>query len=130
MQYIKIDDDSMESTPMLLANYMKAPKEGGLYFLYSSDFKFLYIGKTTGLKRRLSEYYNNGSHLYDVIHNVALVQYVLIEDPVERDMLETYYINKYKPPWNRSKTFTYDSNRFDKLYIGDDEPAEEEGING
>jgi hypothetical protein len=122
MQIIKIEDDDIELTgPMLLRLYEKAPKEGGLYFLYSFKFNLLYIGKTANLRYRLASYCNTGSHLDDVIHNVLMFQYMLIDDPAERDMLETYYINAHKPPFNRDKTYTYKTSRFDKLYRGGDE---------
>jgi len=117
MQIIKIEDDNIEAEgPILLKDYEKAPKEGGLYFLYSSQLELLYIGRARNIKNRLSEYCNSGSHLDDVIHNVVMVQYLAVEDPVERDMLETYYINIHKPPFNRSKLFTYKTSRFDKKY--------------
>jgi excinuclease UvrABC nuclease subunit len=131
LKYITVNEDEIDGkviNPILLQNYAQAPNEGGLYFLYSLDLKMLYIGKAVNIKHRLSEYYRHGSHLYDVIHNVMIVQYIVVEDVVERDMLETYYINKYKTPLNRNKTFTYDSDRFNKLYCGDDEPIEEEGL--
>ena len=41
--------------------------------------------------------------------------YAEVPDPVDRELYETYYINKCKPPLNRSKTITYKSRYYEMI---------------
>lgn len=125
MKYITVNEDDLKFSDWLpVKGYSLAPTDGGIYFLYSFRCNLLYIGKAKNIQMRLSQYYNDGSHLYKVAHNFFAFRYVIVDEPVERDMLETYYINKLQPPLNQEKTFTYTSSRHDKKYTSHGEDSE------
>lgn len=77
----------------------------GLYFLYNKEKKLVYIGKAKHIGNRVKQHCKN-EEINDYIH---FFKFAIVECPVKRDMYETYYINKMKPPLNREKTYTYKS---------------------
>lgn len=75
---------------------------GCVYFFKSIENDLLYIGKTYNLRNRLNQ------HLADPVEwktSIYYVEYMVIENEVDRDIIETYCINLYKPIYNRDKVF-------------------------
>ena len=54
--------------------------------------------------------FDDKANTKDIRHNFALVKCIPVDDPADRDILETYLINTLKPPLNREKVYTYTSN--------------------
>ena len=90
-----------------------------IYFFYDNDNTLLYVGKTTGLKHRMYNHFS--SQILELetwkkeinLENVVLFK---CENLCDLDIYETYFINKYKPKYNRDKV--YDCNlSFEPPYL-------------
>lgn len=95
-----------------------SPKLAGIYFLYDDEKVLMYVGQTSALRERVQSHLKPKSYnvLKDLIHNFKYVSYFICENPVERDIYETYLINKMKPKLNIEKVLTYKSERYSKKY--------------
>ena len=82
---------------------MKDYQVGCVYFFFNSEKELLYIGKTYNLKNRLRQHLSDTDEWKKDIH---LVEYMVIENEVDRDIIETYCINVHKPIYNRDKVFS------------------------
>lgn len=79
-----------------------------IYFFYDNDSILLYVGKTTGLKHRMYNHFS--SQILELetwkkeinLENVVLFK---CENLCDLDVYETYFINKYKPKYNRDKVY-------------------------
>lgn len=85
------------------------PNKSGIYKFYGDNYELLYIGKAKYLKTRIKQHLGNNreNNTKLIKHNFKKVNYILIEDPVDRDIIETYLINLLKPKLNISKVYTY-----------------------
>lgn len=73
------------------------------YYVYCFFNKYgeaIYVGKTNNLTYRMIDHFNNG-HLSDEVYDeVTSVEYQILLSKVEMDIMELYYINKWKPKHN------------------------------
>lgn len=85
-------------------------KSGGIYFIYGEERNLLYIGKSSNISNRIKQHMNGYSEIdYSVKDMYKYVEYTKLKCPVDREIYETYYINKLSPPLNRSKVYLYKS---------------------
>jgi excinuclease UvrABC nuclease subunit len=77
---------------------MEIEEKGGIYLLYDSAEKLLYIGQSDNL------WYRIGQQL-DAIPYAKSFRVVYIDDPYEREIYETAMINALKPSNNKAKVF-------------------------
>lgn len=85
--------------------YKELNERAGLYFFYDRNKKLLYIGQTKNLYARLKQHFaghDNSRWFYGDINEVHVCY---VEDPLERELYETYAINKLHPSYNTSKVF-------------------------
>jgi excinuclease UvrABC nuclease subunit len=73
-------------------------KEAGLYFLYDHEGVLLYIGQSKNLRKRIA------AKLVKM-QEVKSFAVVYVQDPFDREIYETAFINEMKPSQNKSKVF-------------------------
>jgi predicted GIY-YIG superfamily endonuclease len=78
---------------------------GGVYFLENRFGEVIYIGKTSNFKRRIREHLNGIGRSSLFCAHIHMVRLYAIKDEFEREIYETYLINKYKPFYNVSKVY-------------------------
>jgi hypothetical protein len=78
----------------------------GVYFIENEFGEIIYIGKTGNFRRRLREHVL-GSAFSALISTIRLYE---IPDEYEREIYETFLINKYKPFYNVGKVYENDKN--------------------
>jgi hypothetical protein len=83
-------------------------KVSGIYLFYNEDKRLMYLGKAGALRGRIAQHikatgYSN--HTEHIRHNFKYLSYMVVENPVERDMLEIYLINELKPLFNLSTVY-------------------------
>lgn len=88
----------------------------GLYFFYNDDFELMYVGNSEHLLSRVRGHITGNGHTNDIKHNFKKYRFVILEDPVDRDIYETWYINLWKPVLNTAKVFTYQTKRYEEDY--------------
>ncbi len=88
----------------------------GLYFFYNVGSELMYIGNSEHLLSRIRSHINGNGHTDNIKHNFKIYRFAILEDPVDRDIYETWYINLWKPVLNTAKVFTYQTQRYEKDY--------------
>lgn len=78
-----------------------------VYRFIDGNNKVIYVGKTNNLDRRFSQHFNKSGHLPKECYNsVWKMEYIKVDSELNALLLETYYINKYRPKFNRlNKTY-------------------------
>lgn len=78
-----------------------------VYRFINSDEKIIYVGKTNNLDRRYVQHFNKKGHLPSECYNsVWKIEYIKTDTELNALLLETYYINKYRPKYNKlNKTY-------------------------
>lgn len=98
-------------------NYLTYIKnKSGLYLIYNKEDELLYIGKAKNLYSRIISHLNGSSNLKDIYHNFYKVKMIFVNDPLYRELYETYMINTLKPLLNVEKVITYRSMRYEENY--------------
>lgn len=88
----------------------------GLYFFYNDDNELMYVGNSEHLLSRVRGHVTGNEHTGDIKHNFKKYRFAILEDPVDRDIYETWYINLWKPVLNTAKVFTYRTKRYEEDY--------------
>lgn len=101
---------------------------GGIYRFYGDSDNILYVGKTNDLKRRIKDHIESLTNTINLSHGFYTVKCFYVDCPVERDIYETWLINKLKPPLNSQKTYTYKTDRYSDKYKTDSMIKEKEEI--
>lgn len=78
-----------------------------VYRFIDGNNKVIYVGKTNNLDRRFGQHFNKSGHLPKECYNsVWKMEYIKVDSELNALLLETYYINKYRPKFNRlNKTY-------------------------
>ncbi|WP_442602400.1 nucleotide excision repair endonuclease [Paenibacillus sp. KN14-4R] len=77
---------------------------GGIFMFYNDNEELLFVGKARKLRPRIKKHFEDS---VSVIKNnrdeVTKIDVCLIEDPVHREIYETYIINELKAKYNVDK---------------------------
>lgn len=79
-----------------------------VYCFYDSSNNLLYIGKTTQLENRMRQHFSKDSLELDKWKNMVDKKNLILhecQNPVDLDIYETFFINKYTPIYNKDKIF-------------------------
>ena len=79
-----------------------------VYFLYDTSKTLLYIGKTTSIRERIAQHISRPlmekeSWRKEINLDDILLYYC--RNKCDMEIYETYFINKYKPKYNRDKVY-------------------------
>lgn len=81
-------------------------EKGGLFFLYNEANELLFVGKARKVRQRIKKYFDgNVAPLNNHKHEVHKIEVYEIEDPMEREIYETYAINTFRAKYNTDKVF-------------------------
>ena len=81
-------------------------EHGGIFMFYDANDKLLFAGKARKLRQRIKKHFEDSvSPMKKYREEVAKIEICLVEDPVERDIYETYIINKQRAKYNIDKQF-------------------------
>lgn len=78
------------------------PAKPGVYLMKGADGEILYVGKAKVLKNRVRSYFT-GSHdgkTQALVNEVADIDYIVTDNPVEALLLECNLIKQHKPRYN------------------------------
>jgi excinuclease UvrABC nuclease subunit len=80
--------------------------KGGIFLFYNINDELLFVGKARKLRQRIKKHFeDNVSPIKmhrDEVYKIAIC---LVEDPMEREIYETYIINQLKSKYNVDKVF-------------------------
>lgn len=90
--------------------------KAGVYFLYSKEWRLLYVGKSKNLRHRISSHLRGAGNSAEFYRQIYYLTIYKCEDDYERELYETFSINEYKPLYNRSKSYFNDTQIETELY--------------
>jgi excinuclease UvrABC nuclease subunit len=85
----------------------KIPRDkGGLILFYNINDELLFVGKARKLRPRVKKHLeDNVSPLKNHRDEVYRIDVCIVDDPMDREIYETYIINKLKAKYNIDKVF-------------------------
>ncbi|MTH51921.1 nucleotide excision repair endonuclease [Bacillus mangrovi] len=89
------------------SDYMNIPRDkGGIFMFYNLNDELLFVGKARKLRQRIRKHFEDTvSPVKDHRDEIAEIAVCCIEDPMEREIYETYAINKDQAKYNVDKVF-------------------------
>ena len=80
--------------------------KGGIILFYNNKDELLFAGKARKLRQRVKKHFEDTvspikNHRNEV-HEIAII---IVEDPMEREIYETYIINTQRAKYNLDKVF-------------------------
>lgn len=80
--------------------------KGGIILFYNNKDELLFVGKARKLRQRVKKHFDdNVSPLKDHRNEVTKISVLFIEEPMDREILETYIINTQYAKYNIDKNF-------------------------
>lgn len=77
-----------------------------VYRFLDSNLKPIYVGKTNNLDRRFKQHFTKGHLPKKCYDSVYSMEYIKVNSELNALLLETFYINKYRPQYNKlNKTY-------------------------
>lgn len=80
--------------------------KGGIFMFYNDKEELLFVGKARKLRQRIKKHFeDNVSVIQKHRNEVTKIEVCIIDDPVHREIYETYIINERKAKYNIDKVF-------------------------
>ncbi|WP_127580416.1 nucleotide excision repair endonuclease [Paenibacillus koleovorans] len=77
---------------------------GGIFMFYNEAGELLFVGKARKLRPRIKKHFEDTvSAVKDHRGEITRIEVCLVEDPVEREIYETYIVNKQRAKYNVDK---------------------------
>lgn len=109
LSYIGIEDYPIINRPEMTGIARKhiplLKGKAGLYSLWNSDGKCLYVGQTNNLYMRLYQHLIGATNTSGFIDQVSYIGVTLCDYGFIREIYETVAISELKPLYNKSKVF-------------------------
>ncbi|WP_460323506.1 nucleotide excision repair endonuclease [Paenibacillus sp. YSY-4.3] len=86
-------------------DFIQIPRDkAGIFMFYNDKDQLLFVGKARKLRPRIKKHFEDTvSVMKDHRNEVTKIECCLVEDPVHREIYETYIINEYKAKYNVDK---------------------------
>lgn len=79
---------------------------GGVFMFYNIHDELLFVGKARKLRQRIKKHFeDNVSPMKKYRDEVYSIDVCYVDDPMEREIYETYIINTQKAKYNIDKVF-------------------------
>ncbi|MFC5702594.1 nucleotide excision repair endonuclease [Cohnella faecalis] len=79
---------------------------GGIFMFYNKDEELLFVGKARKLRPRIKKHFEDSVSVIKAHRDeVAKIEVCVIENPVYREIYETFIINDRKAKYNEDKVF-------------------------
>ncbi|WP_249599082.1 nucleotide excision repair endonuclease [Peribacillus frigoritolerans] len=80
--------------------------KGGIILFYNENDELIFVGKARKLRPRVKKHFeDNVSPIKEHRNEVKKIDILLVEDAMEREIYETYMINKLHAKYNVNKVF-------------------------
>lgn len=81
-------------------------EQGGIFMFYNDKDELLFVGKARKLRPRIKKHFEDSvSVMKKYRDEVTKIEVCIVEDPVDREIYETYIINEFKAKYNVDKVF-------------------------
>ncbi|WP_379968802.1 nucleotide excision repair endonuclease [Ectobacillus sp. sgz5001026] len=80
--------------------------KGGIFMFYNKDKELLFVGKARKLRPRIKKHFEDSVSVVKMNRDdIVKIAVCLVDDPMEREIYETYIINKLHAKCNVDKVF-------------------------
>ena len=80
--------------------------KGGIFMFYNINDELLFVGKARKLRQRVKKHLeDNVSPVKNHRDEIYSIDVSIVEDPMEREIYETYIINRLRSKYNVEKVF-------------------------
>lgn len=88
-------------------DYHKIPRDkAGVFMFYDAQDRLLFVGKARKLRMRIRKHFeDNVSDIKNHRDDVHKIVVLVVDNPMERDIYETYIINTLEAKHNTDKAF-------------------------
>lgn len=88
-------------------DYHRIPRDkGGMILFFNANDDLLFVGKARKLRQRIKKHFEDTvSPIKSHRDEVTKIAVIFVEDPMERDIYETYIINNLQAKYNVEKVF-------------------------
>ncbi|WP_217597661.1 nucleotide excision repair endonuclease [Cohnella sp. GbtcB17] len=88
-------------------DFILIPRDkAGIFMFYNDNDELLFVGKARKLRPRIKKHFEDStSVMKDKRDEVTKIEVCLVEDPVHRELYETFIINEFKAKYNVDKVF-------------------------
>jgi excinuclease UvrABC nuclease subunit len=88
-------------------DYRNIPRDkGGIFMFFNRNEQLLYVGKARKLRQRIKKNFEDSlSPIRKHRDEVYKIEVCVIDDPMEREIYETYIINTLQAKYNIDKVF-------------------------
>jgi hypothetical protein len=105
-QIIKDDEPKIKDTYGFIDFHLIPRDKGGIILFFNKNDELLFVGKARKLRQRVKKHFeDNVSPMKDHRIEVSRIDICLVEDPMEREIYETYIINTMKARYNTEKVY-------------------------
>ncbi|WP_280770805.1 nucleotide excision repair endonuclease [Salipaludibacillus daqingensis] len=81
-------------------------EKGGIFMFYNADNELLFVGKARKIRQRIKKHFeDNVSVMKNHRNEVTKIEVCIVDDPMEREIYETYIVNTLKAKYNVDKVF-------------------------
>jgi excinuclease UvrABC nuclease subunit len=86
-------------------DFIQIPRDkGGIFMFYNDKGELLFVGKARKLRPRIKKHFEDTVSAIKMNRDeVAKIDVCIVEDPVHREIYETYIINELKSKYNVDK---------------------------
>lgn len=78
--------------------------KGGIFMFYNESNELLFVGKARKLRQRIKKHFEDSvSVIKNNRNEVTKIDVCIVDDPVHREIYETYIINELKSKYNVDK---------------------------
>lgn len=104
---IRVDNEPVITSIAGFIDLHKIPRDkGGMILFYNINDELLFVGKARKLRQRVKKHLEDSmSPIKNHRDEVYRIDVSIVEDPVEREIYETYMINKFRAKYNVEKVF-------------------------
>lgn len=88
-------------------DFHQIPRDkGGIFTFYNEKEELLFVGKARKLRQRIKKHFEDSvSPIKNHREEVNKISVTIVDDPMEREIYETYLINTLKAKYNIDKVF-------------------------
>ena len=80
--------------------------KGGIFMFYNIHDELLFVGKARKLRQRIKKHFeDNVSPIKNHRDEVYTIDVCIVEEPMDREIYETYIINELQAKYNIDKVF-------------------------
>ncbi|PFK31232.1 nucleotide excision repair endonuclease [Bacillus cereus] len=105
-QVIKGDEPRITPIHGFIDFHLFPRDKGGIFMFYNINDELLFVGKARKIRQRIKKHFeDNVSPIKNHRDEVYRIDVCIVEDPMEREIYETYMINEFQAKYNVDKVF-------------------------